>query len=78
LTGVVSILILKACFSAGRSMRYDRAAEAKSLADEQLEVLPACPIIVDCRAQAVTALHGRVGYCGEALLLHSQHDLRRP
>jgi hypothetical protein len=68
-------LILKACFSADRSMRYDRAAEAKSLADEQLEVLPACPMIVDCRAKAVTAVHGRVGHGGEALLLQSQHDL---
>ena len=29
-----SILNLKACFSANRSMRYDRTAEAKSLAGE--------------------------------------------
>jgi hypothetical protein len=54
---------------------FDGTAEAKSLADEQLEVLPARPMIVDCRAQAVMAMHGRVGHGGEALLLQSQHDL---
>ena len=61
--------------SAARSMRRDRAAEANSLADEQLEVFLARAMIVDRRAQAVLAVHGRVGHGGEALFLQSQHDL---
>src|SRR5208337_3309250 len=61
--------------SAKRWLRCDRATEAQRLAHEQVEVLLACPVIGDRRAQAVLPVHRRVGYGGKSLLLQSQHYL---
>src|SRR5271163_3635506 len=46
-------------------------AEANGLSNQQFQILPAGPVIVDGRAQAMLAPHRRVRDRGDASFLHS-------